>query len=295
MIYNPELYKKENIIGWTGDIQNNPTVYFMDDSTGDVKKINAGHITQSHSFSGNVGREKAITGKYSIENTGPKNEQGENVSQEVLDGNVIHQSRSPFKPVQNEEQREQLAQALNNHPKVKKMYVESYILGELEDLQNEQVPQEQIEANLKEQIREIQLQEVKDICQSVDTWAKENNATQLERDRALLKELQTHYTNTFPTKIDNTLKALKEKGYLKDTATKELVVSAEDALSSLQEKEQTTKNKEAKEKKKKEQPSLEALVGSATNTNQEHSERSEKPKPNKLEKKKSFRRLSFRG
>lgn len=48
--YEPNFYVPENIIGYTGVLQKNPTVYFL-------SKTHYGHITQVHEEWTNVGRE----------------------------------------------------------------------------------------------------------------------------------------------------------------------------------------------------------------------------------------------
>jgi hypothetical protein len=53
--YRADFYIPENIIGYTGEIDNNPTVYFM---TGPAHGPNEyGHITQGHQIGPNEGRE----------------------------------------------------------------------------------------------------------------------------------------------------------------------------------------------------------------------------------------------
>jgi hypothetical protein len=57
MGYRDDFYVEDNIIGYTGDVQSNPTVYFKATCRDDHKKITFGHITQAHGEAGNVGRE----------------------------------------------------------------------------------------------------------------------------------------------------------------------------------------------------------------------------------------------
>lgn len=74
MGYRDDFYKAENIIGFTGDLANNPTVYFADaggkspklEKVGGSDKVvvSFGHITQAHSIAANVGRE-AVREAYS--------------------------------------------------------------------------------------------------------------------------------------------------------------------------------------------------------------------------------------
>jgi len=48
--YRPDVYCSTNIIGYTGALHLNPTVYFLSET-------HYGHITQSHDSSWNIGRE----------------------------------------------------------------------------------------------------------------------------------------------------------------------------------------------------------------------------------------------
>ena len=55
MAYYDELYHCDNIIGYTGQLNDFPTVYFLS------KELRlAGHITQWHDIFDNIGREEAI-------------------------------------------------------------------------------------------------------------------------------------------------------------------------------------------------------------------------------------------
>ena len=76
--YKPEFYRPENIIGYSGDLNDSPTVYFKDSDTGEF-----GHITQRHE-DWNVGREEvgeASAGyNYVIENG--LDQDGNNVTME---------------------------------------------------------------------------------------------------------------------------------------------------------------------------------------------------------------------
>lgn len=53
MGYRDDFYCVENMIGYTGDVHNFPTVYFLKSVTGGSFY---GHITQKHDMPGNVGR-----------------------------------------------------------------------------------------------------------------------------------------------------------------------------------------------------------------------------------------------
>lgn len=88
MSYRDDFYIKDNIIGYTGDILNNPTVYFKKvDGTG---QIEFGRITQEHDDESNVGRNVVRTARdYAITNVNGK-------AQEYYNGKVRHFSRGPF-------------------------------------------------------------------------------------------------------------------------------------------------------------------------------------------------------
>lgn len=92
MNYRADFYIPENIIGYTGKIDDNPTVYFR---TGPPQGPNEyGHITQAHQIGPNEGREKVIRStKYEIR-------VGANGNLEEWDGGrCIHPSRNPFVPI----------------------------------------------------------------------------------------------------------------------------------------------------------------------------------------------------
>lgn len=102
--YESDFYKPENIIGYTGDLNNDPTVYFKE---GD----RFGHITQNHKYSSNIGRNKVREfTDYTIRN---QNVKGEIKAQEFYDGKVKHTSRKPFTEV-TDDNRGQLATAIKS-------------------------------------------------------------------------------------------------------------------------------------------------------------------------------------
>lgn len=104
MAYRDDFYIAANIIGYTGDVNNNPTVYFRNGN-------DFGRITQAHNNPNNVGRNVVRTyADYQIANTG----QG-GVAQEFYNGAVQHTSRNPFVPV-SDGVRATLAQAIVNFP-----------------------------------------------------------------------------------------------------------------------------------------------------------------------------------
>ena len=115
MGYRDDFYKLDNMIGYTGVLHKQPTVYFYDSATHGF-----GHITQQHSDPTNVGREQYnADDKYKIENAKiyknnyPVGEFKEDEGLEILDGkyNVewatnkdghqasFHTSRGPFRPI----------------------------------------------------------------------------------------------------------------------------------------------------------------------------------------------------
>lgn len=83
MSYRGDFYIPENIIGYTGNINNNPTVYFQNGTS-------FGHITQAHDLAPNVGREEVRQAQdYEIRNIHGR-------AQEWAGGRCIHPSRNRF-------------------------------------------------------------------------------------------------------------------------------------------------------------------------------------------------------
>jgi hypothetical protein len=83
--YEPGFYVPENIIGYTGVLNKNPTVYFL-------SKTHYGHITQVHDEWRNVGRETIRSNaQYFFGNVGDGNALFERDP-----GVMTHQSRSPM-------------------------------------------------------------------------------------------------------------------------------------------------------------------------------------------------------
>ena len=124
MGYKDDFYVKENIIGWTGDINGDAfTVYFADCGGSPPRTVRIagvdqivvqfGHITQKHDCPYNIGREEVgECFSYSIFNGGKdgtmiestlgrkgmdKLERGERIGD--ADHRVFHPSRSAFNPV----------------------------------------------------------------------------------------------------------------------------------------------------------------------------------------------------
>ena len=106
-VYGEDLYRPEFIIGYTGDLDHSPTVYFHDPET---KRI--GSITQSHHMGDNIGRSLILQyeNEYSIE--------GKN---EYIDGFNFHRSRSLFKPV-TPENLPQLSGVISLHKDIKSIH-----------------------------------------------------------------------------------------------------------------------------------------------------------------------------
>jgi hypothetical protein len=83
MTYRADFYIPENIIGYTGNIDNNPTVYFR-------KVYQFGHITQAHGVGHNEGREAVDFARdYEIKNVN-------GVCHEFKGGACFHESRNRF-------------------------------------------------------------------------------------------------------------------------------------------------------------------------------------------------------
>ncbi|WP_459209131.1 hypothetical protein [Aquimarina rhabdastrellae] len=102
MAYRDDFYKKANIIGYTGTIGSNETVYFKDGNE-------YGHITQDHNFVTNIGRETVRSASdYKIENRS-----SDGRCQESANGVVFHVSRNPFIAVDSSTI-DQLADAITN-------------------------------------------------------------------------------------------------------------------------------------------------------------------------------------
>jgi len=64
--YRPDFYIQENIIGYTGDRDRDPTVYFLDAPFQGVNKwhfnVEYGRITQCYPDTKNIGRERVCMG-----------------------------------------------------------------------------------------------------------------------------------------------------------------------------------------------------------------------------------------
>lgn len=86
--YAPDFYVPDNIIGYTGVLQKNPTVYFL-------SQTHYGHITQVHEDWQNVGREAIFpVSKYGFANMVV--EQAVRLVEQDTLRNMSHVSRSPM-------------------------------------------------------------------------------------------------------------------------------------------------------------------------------------------------------
>ncbi|WP_378188134.1 hypothetical protein ACE939_06790 [Aquimarina sp. W85] len=126
------FYKKSNIIGYTGDIDNNPTVYFL--KTDSQGSHIFGHITQAHEVEDNVGRSNVfISDEYKLENrwvklhenkytfTEAKSLNSSYVNVETIGNDILHVSRHKFKVANTDIKLNKLAQAITKYPNLKKI------------------------------------------------------------------------------------------------------------------------------------------------------------------------------
>jgi hypothetical protein len=111
MPYETDFYVKSNIIGYTGDLNSNPTVYFRSGNR-------FGRITQAHDHQDNIGRNKVREyADYALTN----NTSGK--AEEYYNGKVRHKSRSAFVPLNgNQNTLNTLAQAITAFPNAKSKY-----------------------------------------------------------------------------------------------------------------------------------------------------------------------------
>ena len=121
MGYRDDFYMVQNIIGYSGNLQDFPTVYF-------VKGNEYGHITQKHGDSQNVGRMEV----YSSPDYWIGNEMVGNTLKlvEKVKGQIFHESRSTLTRVDtiapaNRDTVAVLAQAIYNRDTGEK-YISSY-------------------------------------------------------------------------------------------------------------------------------------------------------------------------
>jgi hypothetical protein len=139
MGYRDDFYIKDNILGYTGNLHGNPTVYFADAGGVNPKLVKVGdrtqvvvsfgHITQVHDIPTNIGREEVgESWSYSISNV----QMSDGIhGQECIYGYLkgakkpehvdFHTSRNPFESA-TKGNLEILALAIDKFPKIKKMY-----------------------------------------------------------------------------------------------------------------------------------------------------------------------------
>ncbi|MCK8521175.1 hypothetical protein M0D21_06335 [Aquimarina sp. D1M17] len=159
-IYGGELYSKENIVAYTGDLHDNPTVYFV--QYGEDGQKTYGHITQDHYYDKfNIGREDIKTNAtYKLVNEWSEDEGL--VSREYVNGKCFHESRSEHKLVgpNDEEVREILAKAIDHHPGIKKMNMGDYVSEQLDLIDEENDLEEQLGrlADLYDEVDQITAQ-----------------------------------------------------------------------------------------------------------------------------------------
>ena len=92
MGYRDDLYRPIHMIGYTGQLNDQPTAYFFNPEDGSY-----GHITQAHEYPANIGRE----GVHSHESYSLANEVVEGVLRNVERrfGHAFHTSRNPLIPI----------------------------------------------------------------------------------------------------------------------------------------------------------------------------------------------------
>jgi hypothetical protein len=91
MGYRDDFYVVKNMVGYTGSVNDNPTVYFQSDDE-------CGRITQHHQKEDNIGRSAVRdTAGYAL---GNESINGVMVAVERLNGERVHTSRNAFVSVQ---------------------------------------------------------------------------------------------------------------------------------------------------------------------------------------------------
>jgi hypothetical protein len=119
--YERSFYTRRNIIGYTGTLRNDPTVYF--EEVLDTVYVKFGRITQDHGDEDNIGRNRTRVreaSRYSMKN---EYYRGKVRLVERYDGDVFHHSRNRFVPVsQGDEVIDDLAEAITRFPYWKPKY-----------------------------------------------------------------------------------------------------------------------------------------------------------------------------
>ncbi|WP_172326700.1 hypothetical protein [Mangrovicoccus sp. HB161399] len=116
MAFHDNFYIKENIIGFTGSLNELPTVYFLTDR-------HFGHITQQHDEPDNVGREVIDTTNGYVYGNEEIAGVGE-VLCEYKHGRLIHRSRNKLILLahMNIDAANICAQSIWRHPRIKRIW-----------------------------------------------------------------------------------------------------------------------------------------------------------------------------
>lgn len=138
--YEDNLYKKENIVAYTGDLNNNPTVYFLRDNGNGTETY--GHITQTHEYDKiNIGREEIATSdSYKLINKKDPTDNDKVKSYEFDDNKDkekhFHKSRGPHVKVSQNDKKtlDILAQSIDKHPGLKKMNYVDYTVEQVQSI-----------------------------------------------------------------------------------------------------------------------------------------------------------------
>lgn len=119
--FESDFYQPQNIIGHTGNIDSNPTVYYLEKG---AKKQRFGHITTAHKTADNVGKEKVHASRdYKMTHDGySKTTKTHGTLREWVGTNMFHKSRNKFVKVDSENSRNKLHTATLKHRNVKSRY-----------------------------------------------------------------------------------------------------------------------------------------------------------------------------
>ncbi len=151
MPHGEDLYKPENIFAYTGDIDNNPSVYFKMDIPIDkgFQEVKYGHITQDHDNSLNIGRERVAQGpvyflknEYKKGTTELRNKEFAylfNKDKNKHEVKSFHTSRNTHELIgpDDHEKRAKLAKAIGLFPDVKEKYIKTYVKEKIQEYKND--------------------------------------------------------------------------------------------------------------------------------------------------------------
>jgi hypothetical protein len=119
MGYEDALYSARNIIGYTGEINDSPTVYFLEPLGTAPRRY--GHITQAHWLWLNTGRECAHSAEnYTYENN------IDGVLVEKVNGKILHTSRNRFIPTSPGRTQTDLEKSITRFTGMKSIYEPQY-------------------------------------------------------------------------------------------------------------------------------------------------------------------------